>query len=205
MSHDMSQDNYARIHPLWRGETCYILACGPSLRGFDASVLRGRRVIAVNDSILLAPWADVLYACDARWWQTRAAVIAGYGGLRVTLENQIPGVLRLRNAGVDGLETEPDGLRHGHNSGYQAIGLAYHMGATRIVLLGYDMHTGGGLHWNDRPERQTAAGFSRTLALMMPVFDTLAAPLAVAGVDVLNATPGSALRTWPGVELADVL
>lgn len=202
-------NEYDRISRLWVGETAFILACGPSLRGFDASVLRGRRVITINDSYQLATWADVLYACDARWWETRASVVAKawQGGMRVTLENRIPGVLRLRNTGESWLETEPDGLRNGKNSGYQAIGLAYHLGAARIVLLGYDMQLGARseMHWNARPERQTEAGFARTLSLMLPLFDTLAEPLAAAGVEVLNATPGSALRTWPMVRLGDVL
>lgn len=186
----------------WRGETAFLLGCGPSVRRADVERLHGRRVIAINDSVFLAPWADVLYACDARWWQTRAPRLNGYRGLRVTLSD-VPGTLRLRNTGETGMETEPDGLRTGKNSGYQAINLAYHLGATRIVLLGYDMRIGraGELHWNARPELQTASGFSRTLAAMLPMFDTLVEPLRAAGVEVLNATPGSALRCWPCVTL----
>ncbi len=202
--------SYWSVPPEWTGETAYILGCGPSLRGFDARVLRGRgRVIAINDSFRLAPWADVLYACDLRWWQTRReAIQAIWQGRRmVTLENQIDGVLRLRNSGEDGLETDPGALRTGKNSGYQAIGLAYHFGASRIVLLGFDMHVSprGEMHWNDRPEVQTPGGFASTLRLMLPKFDTLREPLATAGVQVVNVTPGSALRTWPMVQLVDVL
>lgn len=201
---------YWTVPPEWTGETCFVLGCGPSLRGFDAKVLRGRgRVIAVNDSFGLAPWADVLYACDARWWQTRRANVRDTwtGRRMVTLENQIDGVLRLRNSGEDGLETDPGALRTGKNSGYQAIGLAYHFGAARIVLLGFDMRLGrhDELHWNDRSETQTPQGFAGTLALMLPKFETLREPLATAGVQVVNATPGSALRVWPMVRMGDVL
>lgn len=194
------------IAAAWRGETAFLLGCGPSIRAADVERLRGRRVIAINDSVFLAPCADVLYACDTHWWQTRAPRLAGYRGLRVTLAD-VPGTLRLRNTGETGLETEPDGLRTGKNSGYQAINLAYHLGATSIVLLGYDMRLGraGELHWNARPERQTAAGFARTLSLMLPMFDTLVEPLRRAGVEVLNATPGSALRCWPMVRLESLM
>lgn len=175
-------------------------------------------MIAVNDSFLLAPWADVLYGCDETWWQSRGASIrkiwhGGEGhiacrfGTKVTLENKIEGVLRLRNTGEEGLETDPTGLRTGKNSGYQAINLAYHFGAKRIVLLGFDMRLGpsGEMHWNARPERQTPAGFAQTLSLMLPKFDTLKEPLKRAGVEVLNATPNSALKTWPYVPLEDIL
>lgn len=196
---------YHTVYPAWRGETVYLIGCGPSVRPADVDRLRGRRVIAINDSVFLAPWADVCYACDARWWQTRAPKLTGYRGFRVTLAD-VPETLRLRNTGETGLETEPNGLRTGKNSGYQAINLAYHLGASRIVLLGYDMRVvGGALHWSARPELQTAAGFSRTLAAMLPMFDTLVEPLRAAGVEVLNATPGSALRCWPMVWLEDVM
>ncbi len=189
------------IDPIWRGETVFILGCGPSLAQSDVDLLQGHRVIAINDSFLMGPWADVLYGCDARWWRTREQRIKQVweGGMRITLENDIPGVFRMRNTGDSGLETSPDGLRNGKNSGYQAINLAYHFGVSKIVLLGYDMKLGkhGELHWNARPELQTQAGFARTLSLMLPLFDTLVEPLATAGVQVVNATPGSALRAWP--------
>jgi hypothetical protein len=35
---------------------------------------------------------------------------------------------------------------------------------------------------------------------MLPKFKTLADPLAAAGVHVINASPGSALKIWPIVE-----
>ena len=50
----------------WAGDTCCILATGPSLTPDQAEYAKGKaRVIAVNDAWRLAPWADILYACDA--------------------------------------------------------------------------------------------------------------------------------------------
>ena len=50
----------------WAGDTCCILATGPSLTPAQAEYAKGKaRVIAVNDAWRLAPWADILYACDA--------------------------------------------------------------------------------------------------------------------------------------------
>ena len=44
-------------------------------------------------------------------------------------------------------------VHHGQNSGYQAVGLAYHLKADRIILIGFDMQrTGGKSHWHgDHP------------------------------------------------------
>ena len=102
------------------------------------------------------------------------------------------------------MEKAPDALRHGNNSGYQALGLAYLYGAKRIVLLGYDMHAvDGKTHWHgeERPD-----DFQRVLReSMLPMFEHLKTPLLEAEVEVINATPGSALKVWPYVPLEEVL
>jgi hypothetical protein len=199
--------NYWRVPRLWEGQTAFILGGGPSLRSVDLGRVQGR-VIAINDAYRLYPAADILYFCDAAWWEgrngRRGHVKRVFTGERiVTLENDFDGVLRLRNTGATGLETEPDGLRHGSNSGYQCINLAYHLGVKRIVLLGYDMRcVDGETHWGPRPEPQSAHGFERTLQYaMLPKFESLVDPLREAGVEVLNATAGSRLTCWPIVDI----
>ena len=202
--------SYWAVPPEFSEDAVAILGCGPSLKGFCADTLRGVfRVIAINDSFLLAPWADILYFCDFSWWKEhRESVLKNFTGTRVcTLENTgIPGILSLRSTGETGLETDPSGIRHGCNSGYQCINLAYHLGAKRILLLGFDMRVvRGNLHWNIRPGKQTAEGFQHTLThAMLPKFGTLREPLREAGVVVLNATPDSALKVWPYVPLEKV-
>jgi hypothetical protein len=76
--------------------------------------------------------------------------------------------------------------------------LAVHLGAARIVLHGFDMRiVRGELHAMARRERQDAAGFGRVLREeMLPKFQTLVEPLRERGVEVINATPGSALTYW---------
>ena len=59
----------------WTGEPCIVVASGPSLDADTAHRVRmarwtdGWRVIVVNDAYRLLPRADILYACDARWWE----------------------------------------------------------------------------------------------------------------------------------------
>jgi hypothetical protein len=193
----------------WPGETAFLLGGGPSLRGFDAEVLRGRgRVIAINNSFLLAPWADVLYYADRSWWRAhRAAVLASWtGGRRVSIGTSEDGTQRLRCAGVAGLSDDPSAVKHGSNGGYQAINLAYLLGAVRIVLLGYDMHVDGErTHWHEGHARQGASGQAKALAMFAGRFPALVEPLRAAGVEVINATPGSALQCWPYSPLEEIL
>jgi len=197
------------VTPEWYQGTAFILGCGPSLRNADVSSLRSvGYVIAVNDSYLLAPWADVLYFCDKKWWTANQDTVMSTftGRWIVTLDECYHGVKTLRNMGVEGLETDPGGLRHGSNSGYQAIGLAYHLGVSQIVLLGFDMRCDGDrVHWRDRAKDNADAQARVMSTVMLPKFNSLVAPLRDAGVQVWNCTPDSALRCWPHRLLADVV
>jgi len=186
------------------------IACiggGPSLTQADVDLLRGRCfVIAINDAYKLAPWADVLYACDAKWWNWHAGA-PSFTGPKYALEQRDPidwpGVTLLKGTGVYGLEGDPSGLRTGHNSGYQALNLAVHLGARRVLLLGFDLGVDddGRTHWfGDHPDR-TPSPYDA----MLNAFETLVSPLAELGVDVLNCSRRTALTTFPIVRLEDVL
>lgn len=206
---------------IYVGETFFLLAGGPSLRSFDPERLRGRFVITINDSWRMKPDATVCYFCDASWWELSSAVNAPSLDGRIRFHDSIyrsrwvsgssdfrehPQVNALSITGQIGLEVLPTGLRHGSNSGYQAINLAYHFGAKRIVLLGYDMKTEGRrTHWHDSL-REPEHVFSKTLSQsMLPLFDHLVEPLKNAGVEVINANPDSALNCWPKEPLENLL
>ena len=137
----------------WDGQTVVIIAGGPSVTArqveyiFDKNV----KVIAVNDAYVMAPWADILYAADAKWWKWHKGVTE-FEGLRVGLRYSVelndcdgqwvddlyPEILGLANEGEDGMSSNP-GFVRGKDSGYHAIQLAVQLGAARIVLLGFDM------------------------------------------------------------------
>jgi hypothetical protein len=183
------------------GETIVCLGTGPSLTAADVAACLGRaRVIAVNDAYRLAPWADVLYAADAKWWRWQKGASA-FTGRKLTIEPQPdawPGLGVLRNTGTEGLELDPTALRTGYHSGYQAINLAVHLGAARIVLLGYDM---AGQHFFGRHPDGTVPPFQASLR----AYPSLVAPLAALGVPVLNATRQTAITIFPRLALDAIL
>ncbi len=197
---------------LWPGGTVACLGGGPSLTPEQADLLRGRAgVIAINDAYKLAPWAGVLYGCDWRWWRKHKGV-PGFAGLKVTLSNSrghlddYPDIEVLENTGAQGLELNPTGLRTGRNGGYQAINLGVHLGAKRILLLGYDMRADarGRTHWfGDHEDWPTRA--SIFAGVMLPCFATLVEPLEELGVEVINCTPHSALDVFPKAPLEESL
>lgn len=165
-------------------------------------VCRGRtRVIVVNNSYQLAPWADLLYFADARWYKWHQDALKGFTPPIATLDNTgiqqaHPRVYSLHRGAATGLSSESDTLNTGSNGGYQAINIAVLAGAARIVLLGFDMHgSAGKCHWHaGHPVRNDPRVYA---SLMIPKFATMLPDLKKAGVEVVNVTPGSALRCFP--------
>jgi uncharacterized Rossmann fold enzyme len=89
------------------------------------------------------------------------------------------------------------------NSGYAAVNLAVHLGAKRILLLGYDMQLGPNKqeHWHKdhRNKSQSAYPiFRKRMAAMVE-------PLGKAGIDVVNVTRRTALETFPLMALEEAL
>lgn len=183
--------------------TFVLIGGGPSLTRDDVDAVRGHaRVIAINDAYTLAPWADALYAADRKWIDWHDGV-PSFHGPKYSIESHDtttrPEWTVLRNTGFDGLETDPSGLRTGFNSGYQAINLAVHLGARRIILLGYDMMISrdGLSHWfGDHPDKSVSPYLQ-----MREAFTTLRAPLSDLGVDVVNCSRWTALDVFPRAPL----
>lgn len=206
---------FATIPRRWPGGTIACLATGKSLTRADVEYLRGKvdAVIAVNDAIDLAPWADILYACDGKWWGWRKGM-PKYHGTKYAMKDDARRwsvrdhkhphapdftlVQMIRRGHRSGIEPRPDGVAHGYNSGYQAIGVAAHSGAKRIILLGYDMK---GEHFFGHHPDRTKAPYLRCI----PLFATMVKPLAALGVQVVNCTRTTQLTAFPLVALEEAL
>lgn len=202
---------------LWPGATVALVAGGPSLslkqiRRIAMARAQGRcRAIAVNDAVYPAWWADLCYACDWRWWAKHRG-LPGFGGIRVAIDERpkeppegCGAVRTVCNTGLAGLEESPEGVRNGRQGGYQAINVAYHLGATRLVLVGYDMKPGaeGETHWFGRHEDWAVS--PESMKKWVEHFDELADALRARGVEAVNCTPGSAIDVFRRTDLDSVL
>lgn len=189
--------------PDWSGETAVIVASGPSALGVNLLAAKGRaRVIAVNNSWGLCPWADLLYACDAEWWRTGAG--DGFRGLKVSAA-EVAGVERV------GLKVEPGGwsramvaepagvIGAGSSSGFQALNLAVQFGARRVVLVGFDCRVDLGTHWHGDHKAGLRNPKGETADRWRKAFDGVAGQLRGMGVEVLNASVVSRLRGYDKV------
>lgn len=204
----------------WKGETVAVLASGPSMSMEVGETVRGRcRVIAVNNQGIettsavshrvfpaVAPWADVLYAADAKWWLAYKEQALKFPGQRVTIRSVLPfpEVLSLEFSTLAPYDPRPTHLVSGGNSGYQAVHLAAQRGAARILLCGFDMRAvNGGKHWfGDHPHKNLVS--PQRYTTWINNFQRLGVALKALGVEVLNCTPDSALTGFPRAKLKEV-
>lgn len=183
------------------GQTVFVIGGGASLKGFDAECLRGRRVVAANEAGLsMAPWADVLFWADKRWREWNLSRMGLFTGKYAVTRNnwQHHGIHTLKTVKGFKPPREPWEVG-GRSSGEACVQLAVNMGAARIVLIGFDMTPG---HFHDRHKVTVP---ETTYATFIESFGWTAAWCERKGVEVLNATPGSALPYFPKVDLNDLI
>lgn len=186
--------------------TALVFASGPSLTKLWSDE---RPIplpsIAVNDAWRIVPSADVLYATDAKWWMHHKGV-PKFSGVKVGYEGPGPaGVVWLQGSGRTGYDERLGYVRHQWNSGGAAIHLAAQLGAKRIVLVGFDMRPikGRDHFFGAHPEEIQGRTTSR-YDIWIDNLGELAKELRQRKVEVLNATPESALKCWPSVDLEGI-
>ena len=100
-----------------------VIATGPSLTDEQVNACRHMPCVAVSNAYEKAPWAMALVSSDKRWWSHYKPE---FDGLKFSV-SVVPGVEK-----VD--------LVSGSNSGLLGMEVAVQLGATSLVLLGFDMH-----------------------------------------------------------------
>lgn len=219
-----------RVTRAWEGKKVVCIAGGPSvtkemLDVVEAARLRDEvRVIVINDMYLVAPWADLCYFADAKWfkWQgqhnkawpwvrfTHDEVKKAwreFKGERVTIKHidnvSGPDIHVLVNLGAEGLSPRNDGVMTGHNSGFQVMNIAAHSGGNPIYLLGYDMQFDRGRsHSHTGHPNKSVEGSYHDFAQK---FSTLQRPFEERKISVVNCAPSSRIACWPKGDIASLL
>jgi hypothetical protein len=198
--------------PDWQEECVAIVGAGPSLKSKDLSILKNRiHIIAIKTAIDLCPWAEICYGCDAAWWNDRKG-LPKFGGLKIfhgIQANQWSGLHRVEiDLSKDQmLVDQPLKIGNGGNSGFQALNLAIQFGATNVPLIGLDMGAvNGESHWYGRNKWQGAnnpmqSNFNR----WKQGFKAAKESIDKLGVEIVNCSMESTMKTFPKVPLEQVL
>ena len=151
--------------------------------------------------------AQHLYGSDAQWWKYHQYVpeFSGTKWTQAVAWKDNPedhGIRCLRaDIAAKGLSTDPQKIHTGKNSGYAAINLALHLGAERVLLLGYDMQFKGKRHWfGSHPEPMDIdsnyASFLRQYRTILP---------ERYGLEIWNVSRQTALDCFPRYNLDELL
>lgn len=163
--------------------------------------------------------ADHLYAADYKWWKHHIADIANdFEGKCWSCDTPNPtnwpikakvpadpaswGIQALTcHISEPGLNREPGFVNSGGNSGYQAINLAYHLGASTIILLGFDMccNSGKSHFFGDHPK-----GFNSDTRYERFISAYRTIKPKDYGLQILNCTRYTALDAFPRADLDQV-
>lgn len=200
-------------YPDWSSDRCVIIASGPSAGRVDLAPAKGCvRAIAINNSWRLAPWADILYACDGVWWDANDGV-PEFSGLRVgrfveaTLKRGIATVKidQKNQAADDEILLTPGTVAGGGSSGFQALNLAVQFGCKNIALVGFDARLDRGSHWHGDHGPGLTNPVDKTIEMWRSSMDRAGPALRELGFEVVNCSKESALRGFPKVAFQDWL
>jgi hypothetical protein len=166
------------------------------------------RLIAVNNSWKLCPWADVLYAVDARWWLDKSGC-PKFRGMKVTGDKHAAQRygLKLVMLARDTQRIQPAGnelVTWGGNSGFQAMNLAIKWGCAKVVLVGIDVTVKNGVHWHGKHGKGLGNPTETSTKKWAASFDGAATELP-SGVSVVNCSPLSALKCFPKMAFEEAL
>lgn len=207
--------------PIWQGSTVACLATGPSLTRWQVEVVRAVRqmageklkVIAINDLGLPsrdpnAAWADIWYAADWKFWhayqdEARASAALTITATRDALDHGVVDLFLNTKDDEQAQQYVPGYAVSGGHSGFQALQIAIAAGASRVLLVGYDCRDRGNdtNYFGRKPEKLDVDDRSNK-SRWPKVYSQMKKP---AGVEILNATPGSAISAFPFVDLAEAL
>lgn len=238
------------VPKIWKDSECWIIGGGASVRdqfgipeslvpetkeqfrefGDYLSSIHDKRVIGVNMACFLGDWVDVAFWGDSDTYTDQREWFSDFGGLKVSCHpsfdgKKFPDVMYLKRfkSRTQGITLNPSEVGWGFNSGFAALNLAVHLGAKKIVLLGFDMYKHpkhGRVHWHagyidktkiptrrqrmngiTAPRASTRAPFSKH----MEMFPIAAKEIDKLGIQVLNACPDSALKCFPRVSVQEAL
>lgn len=222
---DLTHKSNNEIPKCCEGKVVYVLGGGPSLKDFDFSFLRNKTVLGANDSYLLnqvydAPIVNYIMFGDHAWFTRHHGKdtvekqgkkyqgVIHFEGLlfsNASLFIEHPKVTMLKRK-VKYFGDDPRFTGWFYSTGASAVHLACQMGASKVVLLGFDMKPTGNKSHNyyvnlKTPfvEDKTIQRHKRGMGLLQKT--KLGSPYS--SIPILNAGPDSSLTCFPKTDLSE--
>ena len=179
------------------------------------SFLHDKHVIGVNVAFQIGDWIDLVFFGDSGFFLQHQKELAKFPGLKVSTHPKTRDVNWVKFIAKDsnhpkGISSNPKMISWNSNSGAAAISVAAHAGASRIILLGFDMklNTTNDKHWHtlygspdkSDPQRKRKMPFRRHLL----GFPEIAKDAKRMGIEILNISPDSAINCFRKVTVKEL-
>ncbi len=227
---------YWTVPKIWENETCFIIGGGPSLAsqlGIPDTLLtafkngsapiealhqyftpfKTSHTIGVNMAYKFgADFIDIVFIGDLGFLKTNTTDLQNFNGLIVTCAPMFPPSPNIKTLMRDrkkttGIVDDPTKVAWNGHSGGSAINLAIHLGAKRIVLLGFDLNSSPANehHWHKYYQTKSQKLQNVSYILHMRGYADIAKDAEKLGVEILNASPTSAINVFKKVTLKECL
>lgn len=193
--------------PDWSGQKCLIVGSGESVSREIVDRFRGvARVVVINTSYQLAPWADALYAADEKWWSFHKQA-AEFEGLKISCDRNKTSPPDVHRLAIDIARheivfDEVGTIGCAGFSGFQALNFVLYTGAKDIALSGFDFC---GCHWHGKHPGNLQQTRENTRDKWRDRLDAQSDRLNKMGVSVVNLSAVSTLQNYPKLSVDEYL
>lgn len=180
-----------------------IIAGGWSVKHIDLDLVPGG-IIGVNDSAILTR-CDMIVSMDRLWTEGRFAQLRTMYKPAYLRRSAVQNVerkwpwLHIFDCDNESTEFSEDrSVLNGPHSGFCAFNLAYQLRPKRIYLFGFDMNLSpqGEDYWYPRYSWQNKKASAGKYFVRLTQFESAARKCKTAGIEVINASPFSAIQTF---------
>lgn len=178
--------------------------------------IHSEHVIGVNAAFMLGGWVEVAFFGDSGFFLKYRKKLSEYKGIKVGCTPKV-NYTQYRNDDIKYMprdRSKPMGIsRHkgnvswNKNSGAAAISLAVQFGVKQIILLGFDMKIIDSQHWHNEYGRSGPPRDAKRLPFHRHLlgFPQIAKDAKKIGVEILNASPDSAIMDFKKIDLCKYL
>jgi hypothetical protein len=191
-------------------------SASPSVYSPYMEALHDKHVIGINVAFLIGNWIDMVFFGDGNFFLQNFEKLAEFPGLKVSCDFKSAKYDWVKNMARDGdkllgLTTKPGHVSWNHSSGAASICVAANAGAKRIILLGFDMKLDDSnlQYWHDLYGKGLEMTERRLMGLPfdrhLKGFSVIAADAKARGIEILNASPDSAIKQFPKFTVKELL
>jgi len=177
------------------------------------SEIHNCHIIGINVAYLIGTWIDIMFFGDCDFYTRYKKSLVEWPNLKVSCcmsfkNNSFIKYLERDVFHSNGITSKINSVSWNNSSGAAAISLAAHLGAKRILLLGFDMNFNfeGERHWHNSYKRPQMSSKKITpFEKHLEPFPEIAKDAESIGIEIINLNPKSKIEVFPKYSLEEYL